>query len=345
MAKNNKIVKIIPFSFFLILVIIAVSFFTSDTNFNENKKFFYVDTNSDLNQVINNLVANGVIKSPVIFRWAAKITGYENNIRPGKYQIENGSNIFSIIKKLRTGNQTAVNLVINKLRTKEDFAKKIGDNFECDSAEVMAIMNNEDSLKRFELDSNTAMTAIIPNTYQILWNTSASGIVKKLFNEKEIFWNEQRRKKAQSLNLNPKEAYILASIVEEETNKESDKGKIASVYLNRLEIGMKLAADPTVKFAMKDFSLKRIYFKHLEFSSPYNTYQHVGLPPGPICTPSTKTIDAVLNSDSTSYLFFVAKPDLNGFSNFSTTYKEHLHFAKQYQQALDSFKDLKSNLK
>lgn len=345
MAKNNKIAKIIPFSIFLILVIIAVSFFSSDTDFKENKKFFYINTNSDLNQVIKNLVTEGIIKSPIVFQWAAKIAGYENNIRPGKYQVENGSNIFSIIKKLRRGNQTAVNLVINKLRTREDFAKKIGDNFECDSAEVIAILNNEDSLKKFELDSNTAMTAIIPNTYQILWNTSASVIFKKLYNEKEIFWNEQRRKKALSLNLNPTEAYILASIVEEETNKESDKGKIASVYLNRLEIGMKLAADPTVKFAMKDFSLKRIYFKHLEFRSPFNTYQQVGLPPGPICTPSTKTIDAVLNAPSTSYLFFVAKPDLNGFSNFSTNYKEHLNFAKQYQQALDSFMNLKSTIK
>ena len=345
MAKDNKIVKIIPFLICLILVIIAVSFFSSDTNFKENKKFFYIKTNSELNQVINNLVAEGVIKSPIVFQWAAKLAGYEDNIRPGKYQIENGSNIFSIIKKLRRGNQTAVNLVINKLRTKEDFAKKIGDNFECDSADVMAIMTNEDSLRKFELDSNTAMTTIIPNTYQILWNTSATVILKKLYNEKEIFWNEERRKKALSLNLNPTEAYILASIVEEETNKELDKGKIASVYLNRLVIGMKLAADPTVKFAMKDFSLKRIYFKHLEFKSPYNTYQQVGLPPGPICTPSTKTIDAVLNSPSTSYLFFVAKPDLNGFSNFSTTYNEHLQFAKQYQQALDSFMNLKSNLK
>jgi len=345
MAKNNKIIKIIPFSFFLILVIIAVSFFSSDTDFKENKKFFYIKTNSDLNQVIKNLVNDGVIKSPILFQWAAKIAGYDNNIRPGKYQIENGSNIFSIIKKLRRGNQTAVNLVINKLRTREDFAKKIGDNFECDSADVMAILNNEDSLRKFELDSNTSMTAIIPNTYQILWNTSASVIFKKLYNEKEIFWNEERRKKALSLNLNPTEAYILASIVEEETNKESDKGKIASVYLNRLEIGMKLAADPTVKFAMKDFSLKRIYFKHLKFISPFNTYQQEGLPPGPICTPSTKTIDAVLNAPSTSYLFFVAKPDLNGFSNFSSNYNEHMHFAKQYQQALDSFMNLKSIIK
>ena len=342
MAKKKRTTKIIPLFIVLILAIVAISFFTSDTNFKENKKFFYIKSTSDFNLVIDNLVAEGIIKSPVIFQWAAKIAGYENKIRPGKYEIENGSNIFSIIKKLRLGNQTAVNLVINKLRTKEDFAKKIASHFECDSAQVMAILTNEDSLKKFDLDSNIAMTAIIPNTYKILWNSSATSIFKKLYNEKEIFWNEQRKQKAVSLNLTPTEVYILASIVEEETNQETDKGKIASVYLNRLKTGMKLAADPTVKFAMKDFSLKRIYYKHLKFPSSYNTYQQAGLPPGPICTPSTKTIDAVLNSPATSYLFFVAKPDLKGFSNFSTNYKEHLHFAKIYQQALDSFMNLKT---
>ena len=189
---------------------------------------------------------------------------------------------------------------------------------------------------KYGLDTNTVMTAIIPNTYNFLWNTSGRGIFKKLYDEQEIFWSEERRKKAAGLNLTPAQAYILASIVEEETNKEPDKGKIASVYLNRLETGMRLAADPTVKFAMRDFGLKRIYFKHLEFRSPYNTYQNSGLPPGPICTPSSKTIDAVLNAPSTSYLFFVAKPDLNGYSNFASNYTEHKKYAKEYQQALDS---------
>lgn len=321
----------------------AWCFFSGSTSFKENKKFFYIKTNSSLDEVINNLVAEGIVHNPAIFRWVAKIAGYENKIRPGKYGIEKGSSIYSILLKLRRGKQTAVNLVINKLRTKEDFAKKMGENFESDSADFMAILTSNDSLKKFELDDNTAMTAIIPNTYQIFWNTPASGIFKKLFNEQEIFWNDERRQKAAALNLSPIEAYTLASIVEEETNQEADKGKIASVYLNRLEMGMKLAADPTVKFAMGDFSLKRIYFKHLQYPSPYNTYLHAGLPPGPICTPSTKTIDAVLNSPATSYLFFVAKPDLKGFSNFATTYTEHMQFAKEYQLALDSFMGVKNN--
>jgi UPF0755 protein len=339
MANKNS--RILTRSILLMALVALFYLFSSDTSFSENKKFFYIKTNSNLNVVIDNLVAEGIVKNPTIFQWAAKIAGYEKKIRPGKYLIEKGSSIYSIVKKLRRGNQSAINLVINKIRTKEDFAKKIGDNFECDSANFMAILTNQDLLKKYELDSNTVMTAVIPNTYQILWNTSASGILKKLHDQQEIFWNDERRKKAKALNLTPTGAYTLASIVEEETNQEADKGKIASVYLNRLKIGMNLAADPTIKFALKDFSLKRIYFKHLHYPSPYNTYLNAGLPPGPICTPSSKTIDALLNSPSTSYLFFVAKPDLKGFSNFATTYKEHMRFAKQYQLALDSFMDLK----
>ena len=341
MANKNKITRIITRSLLLMALVAIFYFFSSDTNFSENKKVFYIKTNSSFPEVINNLVAEGIVKNPAVFQWVSKIAGYEKKIRPGKYLIEKGSSIYSIVKKLRRGNQTAINLVINKLRTKEDFAKKIGDNFECDSANFMAILSNNDSLKKYQLDSNTVISAVIPNTYQILWNTSASGILKKLHDQQEIFWNDERRKKAKALNLTPTGAYTLASIVEEETNQEADKGKIASVYLNRLKIGMNLAADPTIKFALKDFSLKRIYFKHLHYPSPYNTYLNAGLPPGPICTPSSKTIDALLNSPSTSYLFFVAKPDLKGFSNFATTYKEHMRFAKQYQLALDSFMDLK----
>ena len=148
---------------------------------------------------------------------------------------------------------------------------------------------------------------------------------------------EERKKKAAVLNLSVKQVYTLASIVEEESNNEEDKGKIASVYLNRMETGMRLSADPTVIFALKDFSIKRVYKKYTEYASPFNTYLNTGLPPGPICTPSIKTIDAVLNAPATSYLYFVAQPNLTGYSNFAATYQEHLVFAKQYQQWLTDY--------
>jgi len=332
----KKTVRIIVLLLLLTSAFVGWRLFGSNTNFTESKKSFYIKTGNSFNDVMEGLTTEDILKNPGTFKMVAKQLGYDQKVKAGKYVIEKGESIYTIIRKLRSGRQTPVRLVINKLRTKEDLAKKIGSNFECDSATFLNLLNNPDSLKKYGLDTNIVMTAIIPNTYNILWNTSARGIFKKLYDAQEIFWNEERRKKATGLNLTPAQAYTLASIVEEETNKDSDKGKIASVYLNRLETGMRLAADPTVKFAMRNFGLKRIYFKHLQFQSPYNTYQNSGLPPGPICTPSSKTIDAVLNAPSTSYLFFVAKPDLNGYSNFASNYTEHMKYAKEYQRALDS---------
>jgi UPF0755 protein len=186
------------------------------------------------------------------------------------------------------------------------------------------------------------MSLIIPNTYSLYWNTTPSKILDKLAGEKEKFWTPERLAKARAQHLTPLQVYTMASIVEEETNKDDDKGKIASVYINRLANGMKLQADPTVKFALKDFGLKRILFKHLSYDSPFNTYQNGGLPPGPICTPSVTTIDAVLNAPQTNYIYFVAKPDFSGYSNFASTYSEHMIFAKAYQQALDSLVRVKA---
>ena len=300
------------------------------------KKYFYIKTGDNYQEVKADLHDLKIIPGKFWFNQIAKKLNYPKAVKAGRYEIKNGMSLFSLIRMLRSGNQVPVNLVINKLRTKEDLAQKIAANFECDSLSVISFLNNTDSIGKYNLDSNTLMTGVIPNTYSILWNTSPAKIFKKLYTDQEKFWNNERRKKAAALNMTPKQVYTMASIVEEETNKEEDKGKIASVYINRIETGMKLEADPTVKFAMKDFGLKRIFHNHLEYPSPYNTYRQTGLPPGPICTPSSKTIDAVLNAPQTNYIFFVAKPDFNGYSNFATSYAEHLVFAKAYQNALDS---------
>jgi UPF0755 protein len=299
-------------------------------------KYFYVKTGSVYNDVKTALADQKIIGGTFFFDLIAKQVKYPNAVKAGRYEIKNGMSLFRLIRMLRSGSQAPVNLVITKLRTKEDLAQKIAANFETDSASFISLLNDPETLKNYKLDSNTAMTAVIPNSYSMLWNTSSAKIFEKLYNEKEKFWNEERRQKAKSLNLTPEQVYSMASIVEEETNKAEDKGKIASVYMNRISTGMKLEADPTVKFAMKDFGLKRIMYKHLAYQSPFNTYQNHGLPPGPICTPSIKTIDAVLNAPQTNYIFFVAKPDFNGYSNFAATYAEHLVYAKAYQQALDS---------
>ncbi len=303
---------------------------------NPDKKFLYIKTGSNYQNVKDNLVKNKIIKNTFWFDEIAKYADYPKKVKAGKYKVTDGMSLYHLIKILRSGKQVPVNLVITKLRTKEDLAKKIAGDFETDSSTVMDFLNNDDSLKQFDVDSNTVMADVIPNTYTYTWNTSVKNIFKKLYAEEQKFWNNERRQKAERLNLTPKQVYTLASIVEEETNKQDDKGKIASVYINRLKKGMKLAADPTVKYALKDFGLKRIYHKHLEFPSPYNTYLNSGLPPGPICTPSIKTIEAVLNSPETDYLFFVARPDFSGYSDFASNYQQHEIYAKAYQQALDS---------
>jgi UPF0755 protein len=299
-------------------------------------KYFYIKTGTAYNDVRQSLIDQQIISNTFFFDLVSKQLKYPRLVKAGRYPVKNGSSLFRLIRMLRSGNQLPVNLVINKLRLKEDLAQKIAAQFECDSASVMEVLTDPETLKKFNVNENTLMTMVIPNTYSMLWNASPKKIMDKLYNEKEKFWNTERQAKAKAINLTPVQVYSMASIVEEETNKEEDKGLIASVYLNRINSGMKLQADPTVKFAMKDFGLKRILYKHLSYDSPFNTYVYTGIPPGPICTPSVKTIDAVLNAPQTTYIYFVAKPDFNGYSNFASTYAQHQVYAKAYQQALDS---------
>lgn len=296
--------------------------------------YFYIKTGSRYADVLKELESQKIIRSPFVFNQLAKRAKY-TTVKPGRYELSKGMSNYKLVRMLKAGNQAPVKLVLNKLRTKEDLAKKIGNLFETTEEEALRFLYNNDSLRKYGLDSNTAITAVIPNTYLINWNGSFAKIYGRLKSEQEKFWTDTRKKKAATKGMTPAQVYTMASIVEEETNKLKDKGLIASVYINRINQGMKLEADPTVKYAMRDFGLKRILYGHLKYPSPYNTYQNKGLPPGPICTPSSQTIDAVLNAPATNYIFFVAKPSFDGYSNFAATYEEHKVFAKAYQDALD----------
>lgn len=332
--KIGKIIAAILFIILLFAGFMAWQVF-GPTIHTGDKKFLYIPTNSTYAQVKDSLKADNFLTKDFVLDKVADYADYPKNIKPGKYAIDNRLSIYSLVKKLRSGRQESVNLVITKLRTKEDLAKRISNRFEIDSATAIDFLSDNTALLPFDVDTNTVMTVVIPNTYTYYWTSSMEDIFKKLYKEEEKFWNKERTEKARQLQLSEKQIYIIASIVEEETNMQADKGKIASVYMNRLDRGMRLGADPTVKFAMRDFGLKRIYHKHLEYSSPYNTYRNSGLPPGPICTPSIKTIDAVLDAPKTDYLFFVARADLSGHSDFATNYNQHLIYAKAYQQALN----------
>lgn len=324
----------------LLLIIVAVALYSAWQLFGPVVKapeggFFYVKTGDDINAIRQKLLDEKIISNTFFYRQVASYAKFDR-ARPGRYKIENGSSLVDLVRKLRRGNQEPVRLVINKLRTKEDLAAKIGRQFECDSSEAIRTLLNNDSLKKFGVDTHTVMTLVIPNTYEINWNGNFEKIIGRLKAEHDRFWNEARMAKATAKRLSPEQVYTMASIIEEETNMKKDKELIASVYINRLKKGMKLEADPTVKYASRNFGLKRILHGHLKYPSLYNTYQVAGLPPGPISTASRESIDAVLNAPETDYIFFVAKPDFKGYSNFASNYEDHKKFARAYQKALDS---------
>ena len=298
--------------------------------------YLYIKTGTTYPALKNQLKEENIINSEFFFNKIAAQSDFDKNVKPGRYKIKNGSSLLNFVKMLKRGTQDPVKLVITKLRTKENLARLLGNKFEADSAAVIKFLTSNDSLAQFNVDTNTVMSMVMQNSYQIYWTQTIPEILNRLENEADKFWTVERKAKAANLNLSKEQVYTMASIIEEETNKTSDKSLIASVYLNRIAKGMRLEADPTVKYAMRDFALTRILHGHLKYPSLYNTYQNKGLPPGPICTATAETIDAVLAAPKTNYIFFVAKPDFKGYSNFAATYPEHLKFAKAYQVALDS---------
>jgi len=313
------------------------------TAFSGDNYYLYIRTGATYEEVLQQLEKDTVLRSPAMFNFVAARMSYPANVKAGKYEIKADMSALSIVRMLHNGRQVPVKIVITKFRTPEGFSEAVGKKLECDSAAIATFIHNQDSLRQFGVDSNTFLTIVVPNTYTYFWNTSTSGLFKKMYAAYKTWWTPSRVQAAEARGLTPATATILASIVEEETNAQSDKGKIASVYLNRMAKGIKLGADPTIKYAMRDFELKRIYDQYLKIESPYNTYIHEGLPPGPICTPSEATLEAVLRSPTTDYLYFVAKPDFSGYSNFASTYKEHLEFAKEFHDAQDKQQALRDS--
>lgn len=333
-----KFKKILLYSLILIALFctyVLYSLFSSNTNFDEKQKFIYVPTGSNYENLLSNLKEQQCLKSISSFEGLADKMNLKNHIHPGKYKIENGMGNYSIVAIFRSGKQQPVKLVINKLRTKQDLIRKISKQLEADSNELKKLFSDNEFLKQYEIDSNQIQCLIIPDTYEFKWNTDAKKTIEKLAKGAASFWNNERLAKAKKMNMSKVQIVTMASIVEEESNIKEDKYKIASTYLNRIKIGMPLQADPTCKFAVGDFAIKRVLKIHTQVNSPYNTYKSQGLPPGPICTPSKETIDAVLNAPKTDYIYFCAREDLKGYSNFATNYQEHLANAKKYQDALN----------
>ena len=329
----KRLSTIIVTLFLIALLYCAYKLLGPATNKTEDG-FLYIKTGTTMSELEQQLIHQNVLSN---LRWFHVVENFLSfdNVKPGKYKIDDGMSVLSLLRILRNGKQTPVNFVITKLRTKEQLAGKMGKVFEFDSLAAIAYLNNIDSLKKYELDTNTVLAVILPLTYENKWNTTPDIVFGKFYDAYSNFWTASRKQKAESMGFTPLQAITLASIVDEETNATKEKGTIASTYLNRIKKGMPLQADPTIKFALKDFAIKRVLFKHLMVVSPYNTYKNRGLPPGPICTPQEATIDAVLNAPATDYIYFVASSAFDGTHSFSTNYEDHIKLAKQYQEALN----------
>jgi UPF0755 protein len=273
------------------------------------------------------------------FEWLAKQKKYDTNIKAGRYRINRALNNNDLVNLLRSGKQIPIKVTFNNLRNKEQLAGKIGSQIEADSLSILKYITDTTFLNKLKLNTDNVACLFIPNTYEFYWNTSVEGFVNRMVKEYSDFWNLSRKKKAAEIKLNYYQVAVLASIVEKEQSiKRDERPEIAGVYLNRLKKRMKLESDPTLIFALGDFTIKRVLNKDKKVESPFNTYKNKGLPPGPICIPSINAIDAVLNASEHNYIFMCAKEDFTGYHNFAKTYAKHLINARKYQKALNKRK-------
>lgn len=310
----------------------------------------FIPTGATYAQVQEMLRESGNIRM-LNFEVLSRMKTYPMLVKPGRYVLQRGSTALQVVNKLRSGNQDEIKLIFNKVRTLEDLAGVIAGQIEADSLSIIRLLRDEEFLGQYKypevevgdleesemipFDEETVIACFIPDTYFCFWNMDAEAFFRRMFYEQDRFWNEFRRGQARALGMNRVEVMTLASIVEEETIRKDERGDVASVYLNRIRKGMKLQADPTVKFAVGDFGLRRILKEHLQVESPYNTYQNTGLPPGPICTPSVSSIEAVLENKPTEYLYFCARSDFSGYHAFAKSYSQHMANARAYQRELN----------
>jgi len=297
--------------------------------------YFYVYTNDRYPDVLRRIRTDKIVKDADLFNMVAKSMNYPEKINPGKYKLTPGMSNRELIGNLRGGYQEPVKLRFSNIRLKENLAGVLGDNFQADSAQFSAFLNNEAVAEQYGFTLDNFYTMFIPNTYELYWNTSPDKVIERLHEEYKKFWTPERLEKAKALNLTPQQVSILASIVRGEALHNDEMPMIAELYLNRLRKGMLLQADPTVIYANNDFSIRRVLNKHLTIDNPYNTYRYKGLPPGPINMPPIVAIDAVLNPAKHDYIYMCAKEDFSGYHAFAETMNEHLVNARKFQKALD----------
>ncbi len=299
--------------------------------------YLYIPKGSSIEEVYASLADKNILKDPKFFEWVAERKNLSKHIYPGRYKITAGMSNNSICNLLRSGTHSPVKVTFNYLRTLEDLAGKVASYIDTDSMTLLGILRDPETAAKYNFTKETFPSMFLPNTYKFNWSANGQEFVARMNKEYKNFW-VSRTGKAKAIDLTPEEVTTLASIVQSETAKSEERKRIAGVYMNRLQKGIPLEADPTLIFAMNDFTIKRVLDKHKEIDSPYNTYKNAGLPPGPINMPELSYIDAVLDYEKHNYIFFCAKEDFSGFSNFAENYNQHLKNARKYHQALNKRK-------
>ena len=317
-------------------VYIYQALFSPNAQVGGKAKLLYIPTGAGFGQVMDSLHKGRYLSDELSFRALARATGYKDKIKPGAYLIEPEAGNIEVIRMLRNGNQVPIKLTFNNVRLLRDLARKISQKLELDSTAVLARLENPDTCAAYGYTPQTISAMFIPNTYEMYWTLSGPALWKRMKKEHDRFWTADRLAKANALQVSATEVTTLASIVEAETKKFDEMPIVAGVYLNRLKMGMPLQADPTVVYAVGDFTIKRVREGHKASLSPYNTYKVLGLPPGPINLPSQTAIDATLMPARHNYIFFVARKDFSGYHTFAEDYATHLKNARIYQRALDS---------
>ena len=275
-------------------------------------------------------------KSELGWRWDIYSKMFSFRPRTGRYRVEPGTKCLELYRGLRNGIQEPIKLVVPNSRTMDRLAAALSQSLMVDSAEIASALTDSIYCDTHGYTTATIPALFIPNTYEVYWDISVDKLVERMQRENARFWTAERKAKAEACGMTPEQVATLASIVDEETANNAEKPMIAGLYLNRLRLGIPLQADPTVKFAVGDFKLRRILNIHLGTESPYNTYRITGLPPGPIRIASIAGLEAVLNHAEHNYLYMCAKEDFSGTHNFATTLSEHYRNARRYQKALNA---------
>ena len=335
-----KLSKNKPFAFGLaavlaVIVATVVFYLLAPISKASETVYLYIDADDDVDSISTKLEKDCHEYGIAALRTVMRHASYDENIRTGRYAITPNMGAFQLYRHLSNGQQEPVKLTIPSVRTVDDLAAELSEKLMLTKEQLLGTLTSNDSCAKYDVDTATVITLFIPNTYEVYWNISLPRLMERMQKESGAFWNADRKAKADALGLNETEVMTLASIIDEETANNAEKPMVAGMYYNRLQKHMPLQADPTIKFALKQFALKRIYNNMLHVKSPYNTYVNEGLPPGPIRIPSVAGIDAVLNLVHHDYLYMCAKEDFSGTHNFARTYPEHLANAVKYTKALN----------